>query len=816
MQELIVESNAPKPSEEKKKRVRSNSIPIKAYFRACVRNWYWFVISVIVCASVMFLRSKSQTETYQASTLIMTMSDASLGSSTQSRTFSDLGVVKPHNNLPNEIYKIKNVTVMEEVVKALGLNVQYYGHVYLRDVNIYKHSPVQVTPLNNIESNYSVTVKPTSTTEFEFTVDGGKQWKRAKFGNKVNTVHGPVAITKTPRFNANYVGYTVIARFYTTASMAAKLKASVNASMVDKASDVINVTHTSDNVELSKDVLNALIIAYNNEGIKDKNRVAQSTEDFIAGRIDGISRDLSGVDSRIAQLKSASAPVVMYSDPSSGQKFQESAADATVQLNIASAIRSQLAGTAEGQLLPANTGIAEGGIERQISAYNDAVLKYQKLATGATAESPVMQDLTKSLASMRANIMQSLNNYIGTLSVKSSQAQAQKAQAVSSMQQVPGHEKAINEVTRQQHVKEQLFLYLLNKREENALQMAITEPNAKVIEAASGSSVPLSPSTPKSVMAGILAGLMIPAAILYIIYWILSLDTTIHSRHDVEELTAIPIIGEIPSKKHDQKNEEIVVSENSRDRIAEALRIVRTNLDFIVKEEPGRGTIIQFTSTMPNEGKSFLTLNLALTYAHVDKKVAVVDLDLRKGRFSDYVGIDAPVGVSAYLNGKISDVEDIIHKGVHHNNLDIVALGSIPPNPTGLLLSDNLKKLLEELRARYDYILLDTVPFGMVADASLINRLVDITLYVIRDGKIDKKYLLDLEKMNNEKKFHNLGIIINDIKVDAKNYGYGNYGYGYGYGHEMTRYDYYENPREAKERKKKEKKRQKATAGDGK
>lgn len=810
MQEIIEESKTPEKGSEQKKRVRSNGIPIKAFFRACMRNWYWFVISTIVCASIMFLKSKSETERYMASTLIMTMSDASLGSSTQSRTFSDLGVVKPHNNLPNEIYKLKNVTVMEEVVKALGLNVQYYGHVYMRDVNIYKNSPVQVTPLNNIETNYSITVVPTSVNEFEFTVDKSKQRKRAKFGNKVNTPYGPVAITKTPKFTARYVGYTVVARMYSSASMAARLKGSLNAEMVDKTSDVIKVTHTSDNVELSKDVLNALIIAYNNEGIKDKNRVAQSTEDFIASRIDGISKDLSGVDSRIAQLKSASAPVVMYSDPSSGQKFQENAADANMQLSIATAVRSHLASAGEGQLLPSNTGIADAGIEKQISSYNDAVLKYQKISAGATAESPVMQDLTKSLTSMRANINQSLNNYISTLSVKSSQAQAQKAQAVSSMQQVPGHEKAINEVTRQQNVKEQLFLYLLNKREENALQMAITEPNAKVIEAASGSPVPLAPNTPRSVMAGILVGLMIPAAILYIIYWIFSLDTTIHSRHDVEEITAIPIVGEIPCKKHDQRNEEIVVTENSRDRIAEALRIVRTNLDFVVQEKPGRATVIQLTSTMPNEGKSFLTLNLALTYAHVDKRVAVVDLDLRKGRFSDYVGIDAPVGVSAFLNGKISDVDDIIHKGIKHKNLDIVALGSIPPNPTALLMSDKLNEMMEELRKRYDFILLDTVPFGMVADASLINRIVDITLYVIRDGKIDKKFLYDLDKMNNEKKFRNLGIIINDIKVDAKNYGYGNYGYGYGYGYEMSQYDYYESPKAAKERRKKEKQEAKA------
>ncbi len=784
MQEIISES----PREEKKtKKSRSMGIPIRSFFKACARNWYWFVISAVVCGSIALLYAKSQTKLYQAHALIAINNRDSRTAGSQSQTFADLGIASGNGITQNEIYKIRSSRLMEDVVEHLGLTIQYYGHVYLRDVNIYKNSPVQITPLEGSNKNFSITIIPTSTTDFKFALNGGDDWKTAKFGNRVKTSCGDIAITKTNHFTAQYVGFTVIARVATVSDRARALSAGLVVEPADKYSDMLKLHHTSDNYELSMDVLNALIVAYNQDAINDKNSVARNTEQFIAERIEALSQDLSGVDTRIASLRSASASVNMYADASSGIRYQDNAADASVQISLARSLLDNINRAGNDQLIPSNTGITDGGIESQISAYNEVMLNYQKLSATSTQELPVMQEMSKKLNTLRGNLINSLSNHINKLAAKQSQAQAQSSRATGSMVAAPGQEKAIIEVTRQQNVKEQLYLYLLNKREENALQLAITEPNAKVIEPANGSSAPFAPNQTRTILIGILLGLLIPALVLYVIYWILSLDTKIHSRHDIEDVCNIPIVGELPAKKESQKDQEVIVTADGRDRVTEAFRIVRSNLDFVASTDDGTGIVLQLTSTMSGEGKSFIALNLGLTYATVGKRVVVVDLDLRKGRFTEYVNLVTNVGASAYLAGKVDNLDSIIEKGKINENLDIIPMGAIPPNPTALLMGDRLKQLIAELKKKYDYVLLDTVPYGVIADASLINRHVDVTLYIIRDGKVDRGYLEDLEHMSEAGRFKNLVFLVNDIKYNVKNYGYGNYGYGYGYEYS---YDY--------------------------
>ena len=423
MQEIIQESAPSKNSGEKKNNF-SASIPIKAFFNACLHNWYWFVISAIICSCIALLKTKSEPKLYSSSALIMLTTETSKQQGSQAQVFGDLGMNVLTTDLANETHKIRSTRLMENVVEHLGLNIMYYGRVYLRDVNTYKHSPVQITPLKDIKTNYSISILIKGENNFEFCINGDKKWKKASFGSKVSTPYGPVAVTKTRLFNTQYVGYTVIANVATTNSVAKRLIGNLKVEPADKMSDVLSLSLVSDNYEMGIDILNSLIVAYNQDGIEDKNRVARNTENFIAERINSISQDLSGVDSRIAELRSASSNDAMYADASSGVKYQDNAQDASLQLSLASKVRDYLASSGDRDLIPSNTGIANAGIESQIKDYNDAMLKYQKIAATSSDENPVMKELNQSLTTQKAAILRAINNYISQLSAKASQAQA--------------------------------------------------------------------------------------------------------------------------------------------------------------------------------------------------------------------------------------------------------------------------------------------------------------------------------------------------------------------------------------------------------
>ena len=637
MQPIVQEDVAAKMvAEERKKKRARTGVKWDRLFMACAYNWYWFVLSMIIFACISYLYAKTQPQFYVAkSSILIRSKDSAQG--TPSMTFSDLGL-NTVNYIPNEPHKLKSSRIMEIVVNSLGLNVQYYGHMFFRDENIYKNTPVTVTPLKEVTRGFNITIVPKSREEYEFQVNGG-QWKKAHFGNKVNTDFGPVAINKTDKFTEDHIDYNIIVQISNPSSVARHLASSLVVELADQHSDVLNLAIRGQNPQMCADILNTLVVAYNQEGINDMNQVARSTEAFIAERVADLSKDLSGVDNEVAILTANSANSIMLGNSSNAMRQLDQTENVNLEINLAAQIRNFIISSGPGELIPVNTGMSNAGIASQIETYNHAMQDYQKIAASSSPENPVMKELSSSLVTQKKNILASLDNYIATLRTRQNQAQRLQSVAQSSMTANPSHEKAITEVTRQQKIKEQLYLYLLNKREENALQMAITEPNAKVMEPAIPNPVPTTAPLPRIVLTGMVIGLLIPALILYGVFWYFSLDKTIHTRREVEEVSDLPILGELPAKKSNITGE-IVVNETSNDRMNEAFRIVRNNLDFVTsqnKPEEG-GTVIQFTSTMASEGKSFVAVNLALSYTYINKKVIVVDLDLRKGKFSEYVG----------------------------------------------------------------------------------------------------------------------------------------------------------------------------------
>lgn len=767
-----------------------SEISLREYFSACVSNWIWFALSFVLCAAVALIYAKSQTQKYSATAYILIKSSVESGNNAN-MMFADLGFMpQSASAVENEIYVVRSSQLMDKVVEKLNVSNLYFERKGLRKVLMYKRNPIEVkvTEFNKAAKKIpELVVRPVSDTEYEFETDS-LSWTKAKYGEIKNCEFGDFYVEKTPDYDEErYLQEKIYVNVASVHGRAVQFGKVLDVKKADRETVVLQMSFVSNNYKLCQDVLNNLIIAYNDDVINDKNQVALATETFIVDRINAIYKDLGGIDTKIKDLKvSNNIPDLATATGaymSADSKYVESVAQSEMELTMVKYVRDFIVDMKSIDLIPANTGIADMGINTLIDAYNKEYLEYAKMLASSGTENPVLVEREKALVSMKNNIMRSVDNYYKTLEVKVEKARAQERVSKNKIASVPSQEKEISDVLRQQKIKEELYLYLLNKREENALQLAITEPNAKVIEHAGGESKPIAPRTLYILVIGAFMGILIPAGVIYLIFWIRMLDTKVHSRREVEVACDIPIIGELPCKEKEQEGKEIVVSDTGRDRLSEAFRIVRGNIDYMTKKrDDGMGHVMQFTSTIPNEGKSYVAINLAMTYAQFGRKVVAVDLDLRKGNFSKYLGSKRNIGVSAYLSGKIDNIEDVIDKVSIHPNLDTISLGAIPPNPAQLLLSDRFDELITYLRKNYSYIFLDTVPYNLVADPSIINRRVDMTIYVMRSGIIDKRYLPELGKLYSENKIKNMSILLTDVKME-RNRGYG-YGYGYGYDYE--------------------------------
>ena len=429
-------------------------------------------------------------------------------------------------------------------------------------------------------------------------------------------------------------------------------------------------------------------------------------------------------------------------------------------------------------MIPASTitlSDASSALATQIDLYNKSLLEYQRLIAGSSESNPTIVDLRNDISNMRSAIILSLESHIEGLKLQMGHIARQQTETDRYMQSSPKREKEMLSKARQQKVKEELYIYLLTKLEENSLAGATAESNARIIDKAYGSNKPISPKRRMTIAVALLLGLATPFVILYLRE---IMNTSVRSRRDLDEALTIPFLGDIPEHSS-HLDHPIVVRDESRDAISEAFRMIRTNLSFMAVDRPIQ--VIMFTSSIPHSGKTFVSSNLAMTLTTSGKRVLIIDIDLRRRTLSKILGHrNDRRGLTSYLSGKITSLDGIISPSGIDENLDIIYAGPQPPNPAEMLMSSHIDDLFKELRSRYDYIILDSVPAMAVADAMIIDRLVDLTVYVIREGHLDRRHLPEIEKLYREKKFHNLSTILNGVTTRKRAYGYG-YTYGYGY-----------------------------------
>ena len=771
-------------------------IRIQDLWSMFVPKWYWFAISLFITLTIAVLYLLSTPPIYTRTAAILVKDNSKSSSSTSAMNdFSDLGIFKSNTNINNELLTLKSPTLMTEVVNRLGLNETFTIRKGLKNVDLYKVSPVTITFCDKIEVPLSFTIKFSSKeafaiSELEISGEDIGETLSAQMGDSIQTSAGIMIVSPTQEFTDAFIGTSIR---YVRGSVRAAVDTYSNALVAELGNEdatIINLSINDTSIRKAEDILNTLIEVYNENWIRDKNQIAVSTSQFISDRLGVIESELGHVDENISSYKSehllpdVQAASSLYMAQSAENNKELSTLNN--QLSTAQYIRRELNTKQLDQTLPANSGIVSANIETQISEYNNLVLDRNRLIANSSEKNPLVKNMASSLQSMQRTIIQSVDNLIVSLNTQIRSLRRQEEATTNRLASNPNQAKYLLSVERQQKVKEELYLYLLQKREENELSQAFTAYNTRLITAPRGSMFPTAPRKMNILLVAFAVGLLVPAVGIFMKE---NMNTKVRGRKDLENLS-IPFIGEIPQysgtkkkwwefkhrKRQDMKI--IVVNEGNRNIINEAFRVLRSNMDFMASKDNNQHVFV-LTSFNPGSGKSFLAINIAISFAIKKKKILVIDGDLRHRTVSSYV--DSPnKGLSDYLNNQIEDWKEIIVSYKGYTNLHILPIGTIPPNPTELLEDNKLSMLIEALRPEYDYIFIDCPPVDIVADAQIIEKWADRTIFVVRSGLLDRSMLSELENMYTGERFKNLSMILNGTESTGGRYGY-RYGYHYGY-----------------------------------
>lgn len=758
--------------------------------RLICRYWYWFVITLVVCMIVAWVKLKSTNPVYTRTASVL-IKDKSSGNRVggEADVFQEVKFLGGANaSVQNEMLIFKTERLSREVVNRLGLSVLYLEHSGLRMNDLYGETPINV----EFESRTS------GFGAFKLTFLGNNKIRLEDFPNgdapiegslnrPIKTPMGMLTVKPTMLYGAGWNGreLTVVRR---DPEQVAKLySVALTPALANKESSVVNLTLNDVSAQRAEDYLNTLVEVYKEDMINDKNQMALNTDRFINERLLVLEKDLGGVDGAIASFKQRNRLTDLTSEAGlatgNTNQFQQEGFGLENQLQLVQFIRSYLTDPAKmKELIPSNTGVSDVNIEAQIGEYNKLLLERDKMLKSSGESNPVVADMNEALEQSRQAIVRTVDNAIASLKIRINNMNAQEARSAQRLSAVPQHEKYMLSVERQQKVKEQLYVYLLQKREENALAQSITESNARLIEAAKGPAGPISPKAAQYYLIALVIGIGGPLVVMVVS---LLLDTKVRNRKDIEDNMSIPFLGDIPYSKTAKTagNLAQVVRADGQDAVTEAFRILRTNLGFMADaDHPVK--VLMTTSMNPDAGKTFVASNLAAMIAYAGKRVLLVDLDVRKGALSRLYGGRREKGVTHYLVGQVTVAKELIHAVPDCPGLDIIYSGVVPPNPAELLMSHRLDELLEQVKADYDYVLIDNVPMGVVADAAIVNRLADMTLFVARAGVMDRRQLPDIERIYQDGKMKQMALVLNSVKEEQAGYGhYGYYGYGYGYGY---------------------------------
>ena len=764
------------------------------------QNWVWFVLFAIIGLVFSFLYLRYATPVYRSVATIL-IKDEKNSSLSELAAFQDLGLTGSMNQsgFENEMLILKSKSLTEQVVRELNLGIRYFNDGNISSSELYGDVPFRVTLLTSPDSiKYSVppfSVLVLSDQKFEL-YDGDEGNKREfNFGERVSLPVVDMMVTPNLEIIKRKDGVSnnpIRVEISRIDAIGSYYREGIKIEQLNETSSVIQLSLNSPNSKKAEAVLNELIRQYNQDAMEDRNMVAANTAEFINGRLIIITKELDSVETGKVDFKEDNrlTDIVAESEIflSNVSEFNKRQVDVQMQLELVRTMTDYVKEGEGSDLLPTNLGIDTPGLGNAINSYNSLVLERNRILATSTEKNPAVINLTDQIRSLKSTVLGSLSNARTSLEIAKKDLRSQENILGSKILSIPSKEKTFRSITRQQNVKEALYLYLLQKREENAISLAVTTPKAKIVDYAYTSPIPVAPRKNIIILVALIMALFIPFAVIYIRNL---LDNKIRKRVYIERrANTIPVVGEIPQLL---RSDSEVIEKNDRSILAESFRILRTNLEYLYSanadENESLGKTVFVTSTIKGEGKTLVSFNLALTLANSGANVIIVGADVRNPKLHRYISnVPYKRGIVEYLvNEQDPGILNYVQKSEHHPNLSVLFSGSIPPNPAELWMRSRTKDMFNQLKHNFDYIIVDTAPCMLVTDTFLISKYADVTLYVVRAGYTEKRLFdFPLESVRN-KKLTNMAFVLND--VSEANYGYGNkYSYIYG-AHEPTFWD---------------------------
>ncbi|MCS7037705.1 MAG: polysaccharide biosynthesis tyrosine autokinase [Saprospiraceae bacterium] len=772
----------------------NNQLDIKQLLYKGVRYWYLFVLFLGGALLGAYFYLKYALPVYKSEGLILIKDDENAGQPGAEIIFTELGLGKKNKILENETLVLTSTPIMLEVVKKLNLNYQYTSIDGFKKKVLYKDSPVYVVswhPQTPDTEIYGI-LTDNGRGGYSLELEEYGQVYEGEFGKELKLPMGALTLSRKPgQYADTKIGILILSEYGTAKGYAESIKVEI----MGEQSSTLKVSLKDHSAERARDILVELLEAYNANSVALRNKAYESTIEMVNERINLIAETLSDAERSLEAYRRANEVIQLSAEGTQlmaeMSSYNKEITSGEVQMQILTAIEDFLIKNRNNfEFVPTNLSTNNPALTAQLQRFNQLLDERKRMELNYGPANPELLLTQREIQNLRETIIENIRAIRRDLEIATGATKSARAALEGRMSSLPRRERELLEIERQKDVKEKLYLYLLQKREEAAISMAVTSPKGIIVEPPALSYAKLSPKPNQIWLIAFFLGLALPIGLIMLIE---SLDDKVHTEDDISRLTSVPIYGVLGQSASKEK---LVVRENSRTAIAEMFRLLRANLAFISPNAPIKTLLM--TSSTSGEGKSFITLNLGMTLALSGKKVLIVELDLRRPKQETYMSIEpGEDGVVNYIIDHSMKPSQVVRNTGLHLNLDFIGSGPVPPNPGELILSSRLRDLIAEMRERYDYIILDAPPVGLVADALQMRDLADATLYVVRSGYTYKGQIRIIDDIAKNDKLNRPFIVLNGVPFNKPGYGSATYGYGYGYNGKSK--SYYEPERRTKQ-----------------